>query len=77
MRRSAGDRSRVTAQLIDVAEPAHTSGRRTYDRDLSATAVFAVQSDVTEQVVARDRRAHSGAITEATQLEEVRNQPPG
>ena len=45
--RKAGDRLRITAQLIDVASQAHLWSEE-YDRDL--TDVFAIQSDVAQQV---------------------------
>jgi len=46
--RKAGDRLRITAQLIDVASQAHLWSED-YDRDL--TDVFAIQSAVAESVV--------------------------
>jgi adenylate cyclase len=45
--RKAGDRLRITAQLIDVASQAHLWSED-YDRDL--TDVFAIQSDVAQNV---------------------------
>ena len=45
--RKAGERLRITAQLIDVASQAHLWSEN-YDRDL--TDVFAIQSDVAQQV---------------------------
>jgi adenylate cyclase len=45
--RKAGDRLRITAQLIDVASQAHLWSED-YDRDL--TDVFAIQSDVAQHV---------------------------
>lgn len=47
--RKAGTRARVTAQLIDVASDHHVWAER-YDRDLAD--IFAVQDEITEQVVA-------------------------
>jgi adenylate cyclase len=47
--RLAANRVRVTAQLIDAANGAHLWAER-YDRDL--TDIFAVQDDVTQQIVA-------------------------
>ena len=44
--RKAGERLRITAQLIDVASQAHLWSED-YDRDL--TDVFAIQSDVAQQ----------------------------
>ena len=46
--RRAGNRVRITAQLIDATNGAHLWGDR-YDRDL--TDVFAVQDDVTRRIV--------------------------
>jgi len=46
--RHAANRVRVTAQLIDAANGAHLWAER-YDRDL--TDIFAVQDDVTKQIV--------------------------
>ena len=47
--RKAGDRVRITAQLIDATTGMHVWAQR-YDRDLQD--VFAVQADVSQQVVA-------------------------
>ena len=41
---------RVTAQLLDTTTGAHLWAE-TYDRDLSASNIFAVQDEITEQVV--------------------------
>jgi TolB-like protein/Tfp pilus assembly protein PilF len=41
----AGDRVRVTVQLIDAATDAHVWAE-SYDRELSATNIFAIQSEV-------------------------------
>ncbi len=46
----AGDRIRVSAQLIDARTDAHMWGER-YDRDLAD--VFAVENEVAEQIVAQ------------------------
>ncbi len=46
--RRAGNRVRITAQLIDAASGAHLWAER-YDRDL--TDIFAVQDDVTRRIV--------------------------
>ncbi len=46
--RRAGDRVRITAQLIDTTTAGHLWAER-YDRDL--TDIFAVQDDVTRQIV--------------------------
>jgi TolB-like protein len=45
-----GDTLRVTAQLLDAKEGTHLWAE-TYDRELSASNVFAVQDEITEQVV--------------------------
>jgi adenylate cyclase len=47
--RKAGNRVRITAQLIDGSRGGHLWAER-YDRDL--TDIFAVQDDVTQQIVA-------------------------
>jgi TolB-like protein/Tfp pilus assembly protein PilF len=47
--RKAGTRARVTAQLLDAASDHHVWAER-YDRDLAD--IFAVQDEITEQVVA-------------------------
>ena len=47
--RKAGNRVRITAQLIDGSSGGHLWAER-YDRDL--TDIFAVQDDVTQQIVA-------------------------
>src|SRR5207244_12357725 len=46
--RRAGNRVRITAQLIDAETGSHLWAER-YDRDL--TDIFAVQDDVTRQIV--------------------------
>ena len=46
--RRAGNRVRITAQLIDAASGAHLWAER-YDRDL--TDIFAVQDEVTRHIV--------------------------
>ncbi len=46
--RRAGNRVRITAQLIDAADGAHLWAER-YDRDL--TDIFAVQDEVTRKIV--------------------------
>jgi adenylate cyclase len=47
----AGDTLRVTAQLLDAKDGTHLWAE-TYDRALSASNIFAVQDEVTEQAVA-------------------------
>jgi len=48
--RKAGDRVRITAQLIDAASGNHIWAER-HDRDLDD--IFAVQDEITETIVAR------------------------
>jgi TolB-like protein/class 3 adenylate cyclase len=52
--RKAGNRVRITAQLIDVATDSHLWSE-TYDREL--TDIFAVQDDIAQSVVIELRRA--------------------
>ena len=47
----AGDTLRVTAQLLDARDGTHLWAE-TYDRELSASSVFAVQDEITAQVAA-------------------------
>jgi adenylate cyclase len=47
----AGDTLRVTAQLLDAKDGTHLWAE-TYDRELSAESIFAIQDEITEQVVA-------------------------
>ena len=47
----AGTTLRVTAQLLDAKDGTHLWAE-SYDRELSASNIFAVQDDITEQVVA-------------------------
>jgi len=56
--RKAGNRVRITAQLIEVATDSHLWSE-TYDREL--TDVFAVQDDIAQSVVIELRRALLGA----------------
>jgi len=59
----AGDTLRVTAQLLDAKDGTHLWAD-TYDRELSASSIFAVQDDISEQVVATIAGA-SGVISRA------------
>jgi adenylate cyclase len=69
--RRAGDRVRITAQLIEVATDSHLWSE-TYDRELKD--VFAIQDDIAHSIVAalevtltpRDRRALQYVATEDT-----------
>lgn len=70
--RRAGDRVRITAQLIEVATDSHLWSE-SYDRELKD--VFAIQDDIARSIVAalevtltpRDRRALQSVATEDTQ----------
>ena len=69
--RKAGNRVRVTGQLIDAASGAHVWADR-FDRDL--TDIFAVQDELTQEIISalkikltpekRDRLARKGTIDE-------------
>ncbi len=67
--RRAGNRVRVTAQLIEAAEGSHLWAER-YDRDLED--IFAVQDEVVRQIVG----AIPGRLRRRT-LDEVRRKHPG
>jgi adenylate cyclase len=71
--RKAGNRVRVTAQLIDVGSAAHLWAE-TYDRELTAENIFAVQDEITEQVVAKLAEPY-GVISRAG-LKEARVKAP-
>ncbi len=58
--RKAGNRVRITAQLIEVATDSHLWSE-TYDREL--TDIFAVQDDIAQSVVVELRRALLDAET--------------
>ena len=66
--RKAGQRVRVTAQLIDGGSGGHVWAER-YDRDLAD--IFAVQDDVTEQIV----RALAVQLTDAGSNPSSRGRP--
>jgi TolB-like protein len=68
----AGDALRVTAQLLDAEDGTHLWAQ-TYDRELSASNVFAVQDEITEQVVATIAGSY-GVIFRA-RFAEVRRKP--
>jgi adenylate cyclase len=65
--RRAGDRVRVTAQLIDATSGHHVWSDR-YDRDLED--IFAVQSEITEEILAA-----VGATISDSELERIRKKP--
>jgi TolB-like protein/class 3 adenylate cyclase len=60
--RTAGNRVRITAQLIEVATDSHLWSD-TYDREL--TDIFAVQDDISQSVVVELRRALLGDRADA------------
>jgi TolB-like protein len=68
----AGTSLRVTAQLLDAKDGTHLWAE-TYDRELSASNIFAVQDEITEQVVATIGSTH-GVISRA-RVAEVRKKP--
>lgn len=70
----AGDALRVTAQLLDAKDGTHLWAE-SYDRQLSAASVFAVQDEITEQVVATIAGAH-GVISRA-RFAEITEKPAG
>ena len=55
----AGDRVRVTVQLIDAATDAHLWAEN-YDRELSAANIFAIQSEVAGAIAGALRATLSG-----------------
>jgi adenylate cyclase len=65
--RRAGERVRVTAQLIEAASGFHVWSER-YDRGLED--IFAVQSEITEQILGA-----VGATISAAELERIRRKP--
>ena len=72
IRRDA-DNVRVTAQLLDAKDGGHIWAD-TFDRKISAGSVFAIQDEITEQVVGQIAGMH-GAISELREAE-VRSAPP-
>ena len=65
--RRAGDRVRVTAQLIDATTDAHVWSQR-YDRDLSD--IFEIQSEITAEI-----RAAVGVEIRAAEAQRLANRP--
>jgi len=55
---------RVTAQLLDATDGTHVWAE-TYDRELTAGNVFAIQDDLTDRVVGAIGGSGAGAITQA------------
>jgi adenylate cyclase len=72
--RKAGGRVRVTAQLIEVGSAVHLWAE-TYDREFTAASMFAVQDEITEQVVAKIAEPF-GVISRAG-LKGARGKAPG
>jgi adenylate cyclase len=68
----SGDSLRVTAQLLDAKDGTHLWAE-TYDRELSASNIFAVQDEITGQVVATIAGL-SGVISRAG-FTEIRDKP--
>jgi adenylate cyclase len=68
----AQDTLRVTAQLLDAKDGTHLWAE-TYDRELSASSVFAVQDEITEQVAGTIASSH-GVISRARAVE-VKQKP--
>jgi TolB-like protein len=69
----AGDALRVTAQLLDAKDGTHLWAE-TYDRELSAASVFAVQDEIAEQVVGTI--AGGAGVIHRERLAEIRGKPP-
>ncbi|MGI9238706.1 MAG: tetratricopeptide repeat protein [Woeseiaceae bacterium] len=59
----AGDRVRINVQLIEVANDEHLWAE-TYDRTLTATNIFAIQSEIVETIV---RQLNTSLTSEETQ----------
>ena len=70
--RKAGDRLRVSAQLVDASSGAQMWSQK-YDRNLSASDVFDVQDEIREQIVATISDVHG--VIYSTGLEEARSRP--
>jgi TolB-like protein len=68
----AGETLRVTAQLLDARDGTHLWAE-SYDRELSASSIFAVQDEITEQVVATIG-GNFGVISRA-RLAEIKEKP--
>ena len=70
--RKAGDRLRVSAQLVDASSGIQVWSQK-YDRNLSASDVFDVQDEIREQIVATISDVHG--VIYSTGLEEARSRP--
>jgi TolB-like protein len=68
----AESKLRVTAQLLDAKDGTHLWAE-TYDRDLSASNIFEVQDEITEQVVATI--AGLSGVISRTRFAEVKKKP--
>ena len=71
--RRSSDRIRVTVQLIDASDGNHLWSE-TYDRDLSAADVFAIQDDITARVATTIGDQHG--VISRTGIEETRRKGP-
>jgi TolB-like protein/Tfp pilus assembly protein PilF len=67
--RRAGDRLRITAQLIEARSDAHLWSE-TFDRELTTRSLFAVQADIAQKV------AHSLQATLTPDVEKRVSRPP-
>lgn len=68
--RKAGNRARISVQLVDVSDGGHVWAER-YDRDLQD--VFAVQDDVTRSIVAVLPNRLRSSLSERTQRKSTAN----
>ena len=68
----AGDTLRITAQLLDAKDGTHLWAD-TYDRDLSTSNIFAVQDEITEQVVGTIAGLYG--VISRDQVSEVKEKP--
>jgi adenylate cyclase len=72
--RRAGEKIRVSAQLLDATDGKHLWAE-TYDRELTAADIFAVQDEIVAKVVAVIGGS-SGVIARA-ERKRIRGKPPG
>ena len=71
--RQSEDDIRVTAQLLDTRDGTHVWAE-TYERDLTAQSVFAIQDDIKQSVAGAIGASH-GAIARIDLLEASRKAP--
>ena len=71
--RKAGDRLRVSAQLVDASTGIQVWSQK-YDRNLSASDLFDVQDEIREQIVATISDVHG--VVYSAGLDEARSPPP-